>query len=94
MSESVILKMLVGLILAGIFGLNAKIVWDWLTRYRVNSSDVTNIKDNLERLTEKIDKLSSVVVGNGDPEISVVFRLAKIEEFMKEIKKKKESLGL
>ncbi len=94
MTSSVILKMIIGIFLTGIFGLNVKIVWDWLTRYRVNSGDVANIKDKLETLTQKIDKLSNVVVGNGKPEDSVLFRITRIEEFMAELKKKKESLGL
>ena len=98
MNEISILRILIGI---GIFGINAKIIWDWMTKDRVSKScidvinvELTTISENTNELTEKLNKLHEVIIGNGKPEESIVFRVAQIEEAIKDYKKLKESKGL
>mgnify|MGYP003565020675 CR=1 FL=1 len=99
---SLLLKIIIGAACASMFSLNVKIVWDFLTRDRTpRDCDFSALHNSLENLAEKLTDLSNklneisiIVQGNGKPERSIVFRLSKIEDFIKRIKTVKEYRGL
>ena len=74
MSETIILKLICAAFVTFLFSLNAKIIWDWMK--------------NKKTPEKKIDQIIKILTGNGSPEDSIVFRLAQIELFIKELKKK------
>ena len=101
MTESVALKMLLGAFLATACGLNAKIIWDWLSRPKNNNSEICTIKDEMAKINPEIDdikeklaKISKTLSGNGEVEKSIIFRLTSIEQFIKELQRVKESRSL
>ena len=111
MNEAVFVKMIIGCFLTLAFGLNAKILWDWLLNrnkkinYKECSAtveDVEHLKDNitvindclsnvrqkLEEISNKLEHLSKIIIGNGTIDKSLVYRIAYLEETVKEIKEK------
>lgn len=101
MTESTIVKIIASAFIAAVFGINIKIIWDWLNVIKIDKkelstvvNDIKTLKTSLDSMKDKIERLSRVVIGNGAPENSIVFRITSIEEFMKEIRKLKESRGL
>lgn len=108
MNEAIILKMVIGVFLVTIAGLNSKILWDYFSKPKENKADIERLACNIttllpdiikltktvEDLAKKTERLSQVVMGNGDIENSIVFKIAKIENFMKDLQKIKESRGL
>lgn len=74
MSETIVLKLICAAFVTFLFSLNAKIIWDWMKNRRTSE--------------KKIDQILKILVGNGSPEDSLVFRIAQIELFIKELKKK------
>jgi len=97
MNDSEVLKVLIGVVVAGIFGLNVKIIWDWLCSAKNNKTDIDALKKETSMICEinkKTEKIHSALFGNGSVEKSIVYRVAAIEDFVKDIKKIKESRGL
>ena len=97
MNTALMVKIILGM---GLLGINGKIIWDWL-KDRVKKSDMDLIRAEMDlirvklvSISNKVDKLHEVVIGNGEVEHSVVFRIAQIEESIKDYKKLKESKGL
>lgn len=97
MNESDILKIVVGIVVTGIFGLNVKIVWDWLCSTKINKKDIDKLKkevSGISEITKKTEKAYSAIFGNGTIDKSIAYRITAIEDFIKELKKIKENRGL
>lgn len=108
MTEALLLKIVIGVFVSSAAALNVKIIWNSFNKPKENKvdidklgCDIKNIMPDIVKLTEKIEELSTktenlskVVMGNGDIRNSIAFKIASIEEFMKEMKKIKESRGL
>ncbi len=108
MNEVLILKTILGVFVITVAGLNSKILWDYFSKPKENKAnieklacnittllpDIVKLTKTVEDLAKKTERLSQVVMGNGNIENSIVFKIAKIESFMKELQKIKESRGL
>ncbi|HUX57167.1 MAG TPA: hypothetical protein VMV77_09340 [Bacteroidales bacterium] len=108
MNEAVILKIIIGAFVTTVAGLNSKILWDYFSKPKENKSsiekltcditailpDIIKLSKSVEDLAIKTERLSFVVMGNGKIEESIVFKIAQIEVFMKNLQNIKESRGL
>jgi hypothetical protein len=99
MTDAVTLKIIATAISTGVVMLLVKIIWDWFINRKdvckgcEVKEDVIRIKGDLEVLTTKIDKLSNVIMGNGDMDKSIAFRISAIETHIKSIQKVRPYIG-
>ena len=57
MTETIIIKMVLGIVLSGFFAINIKIIWQYLDKGSSNKKDIIEVQKILTKIQPQIDNL-------------------------------------
>lgn len=86
MTDAILLKIVIGAVFTIMAGIQVRIAWDWLNKPKENKE----VQKRLSAIEKSLNDLKEIIIGNGKPEPSIIFRLVQIESFIDDLKKPKD----